>query len=80
MRYLVERVGSRFGFGGALVNLDQSKAFDRVDDRYLAAVLRAAGFGPVFRGWIATIYSGICSVVKLNGHFSEPFTIARSVR
>ena len=63
--------------GGALVNLDQSKAFDRVDHQYLAAVLNAVGFGPVFRGWIAAMYSNICSVVKVNGHLSELFGIAR---
>jgi hypothetical protein len=80
MRYIVERVGNKPGFGGALINLDQSKAFDRVDHRYLAAVLKAAGFGPVFRGWIASMYSGICSVAKINGHLSEPFRITRSVR
>jgi hypothetical protein len=46
----------------------------------LAAVLAAAGFGPVFRGWIAAMYCNICSVVKVNGHLSESFSIARSVR
>ena len=79
-RYIIERVGKEPGMGGALINLDQSKAFDRVDHQYLAAVLRAAGFGPVFRGWIAAMYSNICSVVKVNGHLSESFSIARSVR
>ncbi len=80
VRYIIERVSNKPGFGRAMINVDQSKAFDRVDHRYLAAVLRAAGLGPVFRGWIASMYSGICSVVKLNGHLSEPFQITRSVR
>ena len=33
----------------ALINLDQSKAFDRVDHRFLVPVLETAGFEPEFR-------------------------------
>ena len=36
----------------ALINIDQFKAFDRVDHRFLAAVLETAGFNPEFRKWI----------------------------
>ena len=40
----------------ALINLDQSKAFDRVDHRFLAAVLETAGFQPEFCKWISILY------------------------
>ena len=33
----------------ALISSDQSKAFDRVDHRFLATVLETAGFKPEFR-------------------------------
>ncbi|GAB1597330.1 hypothetical protein Ahia01_000009400 [Argonauta hians] len=79
-RYIFDRVASESGLGGALINLDQSKAFDRVDHQYLAAVLRAAGLGPVFRGWVTKMYSNVSSVVMVNGYCSEPFPISRSVR
>ena len=36
--------GFKDGTKAALINLDQSKAFDRVDHRYLAPVLETAGF------------------------------------
>ena len=37
----------------ALISLDQSKALDRVDHRFLATVLETAGFEPEFRRWIS---------------------------
>ena len=40
----------------ALISLDQSKAFDRVDHRFLASVLETAGFKPEFRRWISMMY------------------------
>ena len=40
----------------ALISLDQSKAFDRVDHRFLVAVLETAGFELEFRRWINTLY------------------------
>lgn len=79
MRYIVYRRVKKSDKGAALINLDQSKAFDRVDHQYQAAVLTTAVFGSVFRGWIAVIYSDICSAVGVNGHLSEPFYIVRSV-
>ena len=44
---IIEKVGN-----GALINLDQSKAFDRVDHGFLEFVLSAAGFRLHFCTWI----------------------------
>ena len=41
--------GIEDGTEAALINLDQSKDFDRVDHRFLATVLETAGFQPEFR-------------------------------
>ena len=41
--------GIEDGTETALISLDQSKAFDRVDHRILAIVLETAGFQPEFR-------------------------------
>ena len=64
----------------ALINLDQSKAFDRVDHRFLAAVLETAGFKPEFRKWISILYYNPQAVVQVNGRRSGAFAIERSVR
>ena len=64
----------------ALINLDQSKAFDRVDHRFLAAVLETAGFEPEFRKWIGMLYQNPQVVVQVNGRRSRAFAIERSVQ
>ena len=47
--------GIKDGIEAALINLDQSKAIDRVDHRFLASFLETAGFKPEFRRWISMI-------------------------
>ena len=64
----------------ALISLDQSKAFDRVDHRFLASVLETAGFEPEFRRWISMMYHNPQVVVQVNGRRSGVIAIERSVR
>ena len=64
----------------ALISLDQSKAFDRVDYRFLATVLETAGFKPEFRRWISMMYHNPQAVVQVNGRRSRVFAVERSVR
>ena len=49
----------------ALINLDQSKAFDSVDHRFLASILETAGFKPEFRKWISMMYYNPQAVVQV---------------
>ena len=72
--------GIKDGTGAALISLDQSKAFDRVDHRFLASVLETAGFQPEFRRWINMMYHNPQAVVQVNGRRSRAFAIERSVR
>lgn len=46
--YIIGRVGT-------LINLAQSKAFNRVNHQYLAVVFKAVVFGPIFCCWIADL-------------------------
>ena len=68
------------GTEAALIILDQSKAFDRVDHRFLATVLETAGFQPEFRRWISMMYHNPQAVVQVNRRRLRAFAIERSVR
>lgn len=65
--------------GGALVCLDQSKAFVKVDHQYLVVVLEVTGLVPDFHSLIAAMYGGIKSTVQTNGYLSESFDIKHLV-
>ena len=80
--YLICEVleGIEDGTEAALISLDQSKAFDRVDHRFLVTVLETARFKPEFRRWISMMYHNPQAVVQVNGRRSRAFVIERSVR
>lgn len=66
--------------GGALLSLDQEKAFDRVDWDFMLKVLHRMNFGPSFLSWVRLLYTSIYSRVLVNGHLSELFPVHRGVR
>ena len=58
--------------------LDQLKAFDRVDHRFLATVLETARFKPEFCKWISMLYLNPKAVLQVNGEGSVAFALERS--
>ena len=66
--------------GGAILSLDQEKAFDRVDWGFMLRVLERMNFGPSFRAWVSLLYHNIFSRVVVNGHVSHAFGVTRGVR
>ena len=72
-------VGIEDGTEAVLISLDQFK-FDRVDHRFLATILEAAGFKPDFRRWISMMCHKPQAVVQVNGRRSRVLAIERSVR
>ena len=62
---------------GAIVSLDQEKAFDRVEISFLMKVLERMGFGPSFTAWIRLLYTDVHSAVVVNGFVSESFPVTR---
>ena len=67
------------GTKAALINSHQSKAFDRVDYRFLVTVLETAGFQSEFWKWISMMYHNLQTVVEGNRKYSEAFGVGWSV-
>ena len=57
--------------GGAILSLDQAKAFDKISWSFMYKALEKFGFGPNFIAWIKLCYTDISSAVKVNGYLSE---------
>ena len=68
------------GVSGAILSLDQEKAFDRVEWSYLTKVLVRMGFGESFRSWVRLLYTEVFSAVTVNGFVKEQFSVSRGVR
>jgi len=66
--------------GGAVIFLDQKKAFDRVEPAWVKKVLSKFGFGKKFKKWIDILYGDIKSSILTNGFMSRSFKVTRSVR
>ena len=69
---MVHTIVEKVNGNAALINLDQSKAFDSVDHSFLEAVLSAAGFGLHFHSWIRLyVSSGVVVEVNRALHFDS---------
>ena len=65
--------GIEDGTESALISLNQSKAFDRIDHWFFATVLETVGFQPEFRRWISMMYHNHQAVVQVNRRRSRAF-------
>ena len=79
IRDILEASGS-LGLDAGLVSLDQEKAFDRVEHRYLWKVLQRYGLSPGLIAKIKVLYENIESVLKINGGLCKPFNVQRGIR
>lgn len=64
----------------APINLNRSKLFDRVDNRFLEAFLTAASFWAYFHPLIRLLFATPGALIEMNGVKSEPFVMSRSIR
>ena len=65
---------------GIILTIDFEKAFDSINWNFIDKALDAFNFGPIFRGYIRTLYKNICSTIINNGITSEWFYPKRGVR
>ena len=65
---------------GAIINLDWSKAFDKVDIRFLWQVMIKMGFSRDFINILMIFYSSRGSKCLVNGFLTNEFNVKRGVR
>ena len=64
----------------ALLFLDQEKAFDRVNHKFLFKALEKYGFGNSFIHWIKLLYSNASTKLNINGFLSDNIPVKSGVR
>jgi len=64
---------------GAIICLDQEKAYDRIDLTYLWKVLKVFRFPAKFIMRIKNLYSKASTAIRLNGFASNLFDVQRGV-
>ena len=65
---------------GALLFLDQEKAFDRVNHEFLLKVLKQFGFGESFIHWIEILYTNASTQINVNGFLTNQIPLKSGVR
>jgi hypothetical protein len=65
---------------GAIVGLDNEKAFDRLEWDFLFMSLNHLGFGPNFIKWVRILYRNISSRYIVNNYVGQPVSLERGVR
>eukprot|EP00253_Pinus_taeda_P005455 PITA_05455 len=65
---------------GMMIKLDLSKAYDRLNWKYLCAVLEAYGFSKRWIEWIFSMISTPFFSILVNGNPTKPFNAYRGIR
>lgn len=65
---------------GCIISLDQEKAYDKIDHKYLYKVLKAFGMPTAFIKTIKELYKNAKTTILINGTKAQPFDVNRGVR
>ena len=65
---------------GALIFLDQEKAFDRVEHDFLFKTMSAFGIGDNFIDWLKVLYANATTRIKINGFYTKSIPLTRGLR
>ena len=65
---------------GAIVALDQEKAYDKIQHDYLWKTLETFQLPRMFINTVKSLYQHATTMVAINGVFSPPFNVQRGVR
>ena len=77
---LVVEYMNRTNKSGAVIALDQEKAYDKILHPYLWAVLEKFGLPDNFIKTIQSLYDNAVTTVMINGEMSTPYIVCRGVR
>ena len=64
----------------AILSIDQEKAFDRIEWRYMHAIMNKMGIPYGLRLWIKILYSNPMVTINCNNFLTEPFSATRGIR
>jgi hypothetical protein len=64
---------------GAIIVLDQEKAYDKIQHTYLFETLEAFHLPPLFVNTVKNLYKSAYTQVAINGFLSSPFQVTRGV-
>ena len=62
------------------LKIDFAKAYDRIEWRFILAMLRALGFGPNFLQSMEMFFGDANACITINNSSSEAFGLFRSIR
>ncbi len=65
---------------GGIIFIDQSKAYDRVEWKWVKKCLEKFNFGERFIKWIMMLYQSAKSTILTNGHMTEKISLTRGLR
>ncbi|KAK5933249.1 hypothetical protein CgunFtcFv8_013744 [Champsocephalus gunnari] len=69
-----------YDINAGIISIDQEKAFDRVDHKFLFTTLQAFGVGEGFLSWVRILYHEAFCVIKVGGGLSVPVPVGRGIR
>ena len=64
----------------AIISIDQEKAFDRIEWRYMYAMMEKMGIPFVLQEWVHIFYSNPMFSVNVNNFLTEPCAVTRGIR
>ena len=64
----------------AFIFLDQEKAFDRVNHKFLFKTMEKFGIGQQFINWVKLLYTNATTKININGNLSNNIPLSRGVR
>jgi hypothetical protein len=65
---------------GAIIALDQEKAYDKINHLYLWKTLEAFNLPPAFHNTVRTLYKNASTTVTINGELSSRYHVTHGVR